>query len=411
MIEIMREKTSQTDKNQTRVGYIDGVRGIAAMMVMMHHFACAFYPAIIFGTLAQPHVPFERTIAATPLNLFFNGNFAVCMFFVISGFVLSRKFFLTHHLENVIILTIRRYIRLMVPVLGSFFLGYLLLTLHLYYNRQIADTTYSWMWLKYLYNFPPSIVSVFWQGMINIFLHTSGGKYNSVTWTIPYEFRGSLLVFLLLAIFGKYSKRFIVYAIAGLLFWNTYYLGFVLGMIAADETLQVSGFLHRTRVFGILPLLCLLAFYLGSYPQMLPVNSTMYAALPLPWITNEDSGIFYHTIGAFLLFIIIPQLPAVSSFLSTKPLLFLGKISFSIFLVHLLIITSLSSWLFSVFLPSLGYHAAVTASFILSLPVIFTAAYLFHRLIMEYALPAIFSLQISAINYVKLIYTRYMSSC
>lgn len=44
--------------------YLDGLRGLAAFIVVIHHFVLAFYP-LYYST--------ERIIPKTPLNLFYAG--------------------------------------------------------------------------------------------------------------------------------------------------------------------------------------------------------------------------------------------------------------------------------------------------------------------------------------------------
>ena len=74
---------------------IDGLRGQASLIVMITHFTMAFTPGILdmnypmlFKRVAHPS--FLQEVARFPLvSIFYNGNFAVLIFFVISGFVLS----------------------------------------------------------------------------------------------------------------------------------------------------------------------------------------------------------------------------------------------------------------------------------------------------------------------------------
>ena len=77
-----------------KVKYLEGIRGFAAFIVVIFHFIGNFHPASIYGT-SNTHVKgnVEHLFAMTPLNVLYSGSLAVCIFFVLSGFVLSMKFF------------------------------------------------------------------------------------------------------------------------------------------------------------------------------------------------------------------------------------------------------------------------------------------------------------------------------
>ena len=74
-----------------KIQYLEGIRGVAALMVFFHHFLLAFFPSFNFaGDPATSHLgTFELNYWRTPLSVFTNGEFMVSLFFVLSGFVLS----------------------------------------------------------------------------------------------------------------------------------------------------------------------------------------------------------------------------------------------------------------------------------------------------------------------------------
>lgn len=80
--------------------YLEGLRGLLSLIVVVHHFILLFQPLVFLGSNNPDDFktrPLSGSIllANTPLNLFMNGNWAVCMFFVMSGYVLSVKYFQT----------------------------------------------------------------------------------------------------------------------------------------------------------------------------------------------------------------------------------------------------------------------------------------------------------------------------
>ena len=67
---------------------VEGMRGIAAVMVVLSHFMVAFYPASYWGNDAMSHIAsgLDIKLSQSPFSIFYAGNFGVCLFFVIGGF-------------------------------------------------------------------------------------------------------------------------------------------------------------------------------------------------------------------------------------------------------------------------------------------------------------------------------------
>ena len=88
-------------RNDARLHQLDGLRGIAALTVVLYHYLSAFLPALTPDETANPH-----WLSDTPLAVIFNGPFAVVVFFVLSGFVISksahlREYFASHDSPSV----------------------------------------------------------------------------------------------------------------------------------------------------------------------------------------------------------------------------------------------------------------------------------------------------------------------
>lgn len=104
-------------KPTERWSEIDGIRGFAASVVVLYHF-------LLFSADTLPGwVPW--VFAYSPLYLFITGFESVLMFFLISGFVLSLPYHRNpNHLDYVPFL-IRRVARIYLPYLGALFLAVL----------------------------------------------------------------------------------------------------------------------------------------------------------------------------------------------------------------------------------------------------------------------------------------------
>src|ERR1035437_10886835 len=100
-----------------KISYLEGIRGLAALLVFFHHFSLAFYPAFFTHDPGASHLNgLEVQYGTSVFSVFSNGNFCVCIFFVLSGFVLSRKYFQSNTFSVLLSGAQRRFVRLYIPI-------------------------------------------------------------------------------------------------------------------------------------------------------------------------------------------------------------------------------------------------------------------------------------------------------
>lgn len=335
-----------------RIDYLDGVRGVACLMVFLQHFMWIFYPASIEGLSSPIQGKFDLFIIRTPFNLYCNGNFAVTIFFVLSGFVLSYPFFKNVRIEFIIASMIKRIPRLFVPILASILFSVALLHAHCFYNIQAYAYTHS-PWLMRASNIIPDWLAIFPIALHSLTVPQGDTVYNLVLWTMPIELYGSFLVFLLLLTFWAGWSRWIVYACLVALFWNSYLLMFLGGLILSDlkcnypRALQII-FSKYTNIpyFTII-------FIFGAYPFFV-IPCSFYEHLQWGGLNYQNA----HMLAAFLLLGIVIKSSVLQTFFTRRPVLFLGHISFSFYLIHNLIFFSFGSFIFIVLSGHVTYFLA-----------------------------------------------------
>jgi len=363
--------------------FLDGLRGLAALIVVIDHFAIGFFQAATDGSIHLTHGAFESVIEATPLHILVSGNFSVCVFFILSGIVLSAKFFRSGEKKFVIASAIKRYPRLMLPVLGCVLLAFFLMATQTFYNVQAASVTGS-TWLGEFWQFHPNFFNALYQGTIGTFVKGSS-DYNTVLWTMKTELIGSFLVFGFLLLAGKFRYRYLVYVLLGLLLIKTYYVSFVLGIALCDGYFS-GGTASRSRMHWSLwvPLI-LVSIFLASCPVG-TLDGTLFhyvqGHMPLAMSVTVTS----HILGALGLIVVILYAPALQHLLITKPMLYLGKISFALYLTHLYVIGSFSSYVFAQIAPWMGYRTGFIVMLIPSALLIWLAAHVFDHFVDEPAI-------------------------
>ena len=359
-----------------KISYLDGLRGVGAINVMLMHFFIVLLPAMIYSDRMPSHLGnLEKIFTSTPLGLIGAGNFSVCIFFVLSGYVLTQKYFKTKDRSIIISGAVRRYIRLFVPVFAATMLSFLLASTGMFHYFIEAvmisgNNNYANYW-----TFTPDLAEAIKQAAWGTFF-AGDDTYNPVLWTMSVEFYGSMLVFAMALFFGSLRARWTFYLAAVVLFLNTYYLAFIIGMGLADV------FNGKTSIFKtsnkvILSIVLASGLFLGSYPVGTVTADSLYAFL--------DNGFFqtpkyaYHILGAGMLMYVLLNSQRMQKIFSSPVLVFLGKISYSLYLVHFLVISTLTCALFLVLHPVLPYGAAVLISCVLSVLVIIPLSYLFYR--------------------------------
>lgn len=368
---------------KNKILFLDGLRGLAALNVVLSHFICGFYPALWTSNIMETHTvqQLEIVISRSPLNIFYNGNLAVCIFFVISAYVLSCKFFAIKDSQIITKSACRRYVRLVIPILFSTILIWCAMKIGIFYNQQAAPITASSWWLPVFWTFEPNFLIALKQSFWDCFFNwKQEGNYNLVLWTMQYEMKGSFLVFSFLALFGHLYIRRYLYFVAMFIFLDSYYLAFILGLFLSDlynseEYKPLVNKLENT--FLLNSIVIILGIVTGTY---FDDNKTwLFTQMNLSFfqLFGINTFVFYHIVGASLITFVVLNSRKMQSLLSGKMCLFLGKISFSMYLIHILIICTLSSYLFVLFYnKGISYKLSFLFTFIPSILVIFGLSWL-----------------------------------
>jgi len=132
-----------------RQPYLEAMRGLAALVVLVGHYLCAFYPAAIFGSVFQRHEKWEKLFTTTPLGVICAGQAAVCLFFILSGYVLSLPYFgdTAKDTNHLLAALLKRPFRLVGIVIASEITAFLLLQTRGYYNHEASKVSFSTTWL------------------------------------------------------------------------------------------------------------------------------------------------------------------------------------------------------------------------------------------------------------------------
>ena len=335
--------------------YLDSLRGLECMVVVWVHFVFFMYPGIYQGTYSGETINYHKFLDMHFFVLLLNGNTAVSMFFILSGFVLSYRFMGAAGMKwQIAESIIKRPIRLagvilftMLPVLNF------LLTKEFWASR---------LWVDY------DVYAKMFLGVFTGIFSSNAYLINPPLWTINTELWGSFLIFGLCFLIGNFNKNFrLGLMLAGMVYFSqSYYFAFIFGMMLADfhKNWHNEWFIKNKNIISWIILSTAILF--GRY------------------ITDLTSVKNVHGISdAVSLFLFVLCNDKIKRILEFRPLVFIGGISYSIYVLHWLILQPRTQGIHAFVVDMFG--ANVYSSFAISLVIgvllVIVAAWLLDKLV------------------------------
>lgn len=372
--------------------YLDGLRGLAALLVVINHIVSQYFSYLSTG-FGAPGDNY-RLLQLPILRIVYTGRFMVLIFFGISGYVLSHKALglMRQHqpatlLKSLSSSVFRRWMRLMLPAIASSFISLLIVmsgmgtVLHPGWdqNPPLPPNPEDW---KVGGNLPEPKNTTSEQ-LSDWFVQTHKVAnpfewslmwpiYNVPLWTITVEFVGSMMVFITLVSisFTRRQVRFIiliflsVYAFTVTMhMWSMFFVGMVLAerdhrlkddlpkqpSPSSEDIEKPAGPAPQRRHLrqSVWPIcMVLVALYLGSFPEFSAHLSPGYKTLSkliLPTYETTNT-IYWPTIGAAILLYALESAKFLQSIFITPFIQYLGDISLSMYMLHVLIELSFLNW-------------------------------------------------------------------
>jgi peptidoglycan/LPS O-acetylase OafA/YrhL len=280
----------------------------------------------------------------SPAAFFFRGNFAVLLFFTLSGYVLTLGCIRNSSDTNYVrAAASKRYIRLGLPIAAAVGVSFILLKTGIYhFNSTRPD-------LPILFTFPGMEPGnwEFLRAAVYESMLRANRSPNYVTWSISIEFYGSIAIFLSYAVLGnRRTMHTVVSALlflvlitqrTGLAYYSFFFAGATIATLFATihERISMQWPGKFVAAVSLLGLGCYLGGYhdkSASYEWLLP---TTYALKS--WFKDLDPSLFYPGIGSIL--VIIAPLwshgqKQLSAIFANQPFAWMGKMSFSAYLLH-----------------------------------------------------------------------------
>ena len=290
-----------------RIAYLDGLKGLSAIVVVLSHIGCTFSTVSI--------LPF-KTFPFLPLSDLYNGRMAVAIFVIVSAFIMAQKC-KDETLYQTILL--KRYFRILIPCIVPILLMVLCFYTPLGYNDELG-TQLNNEWLRWW----PSNLS--FKSLPLSMLGAPMGEaweWVNVMWMLKYVFLTPFVIVMLeIALKGIriVAKAFILLLCLAVsykydIWFTTIFMGYIFSQIIENikhwtiPNKKIVHWILTVGFVGLYVLTCMKAF-------------------------NDRNNI----IKALCIISLVMMWKPFQHILSIKPLLWLGDISFEIYLLHLEII-------------------------------------------------------------------------
>ena len=382
-----------------RYDSITAIKALSCLMVFLSHWSGAF--------AGWGHVFLDRLFLQSPFRIMTFGNLAVCIFLMLSGTLAALKIYrggsVSWGKEMM-----KRYLRMAIPIFGTHLLVYLLSQLDWFRTGEAAALLGN-DWLATYYVSPPSLWTVTKNSFVTSVFLGDSSLYGPL-WMMNYIFFGTVFSILLAEGLremnrkGRLAVQLLLFG--AFLMMDSYYLCFMMGGVLAQLILWLE---RRKEKVGSdmkwLILLSLAALFLFLAGWQLTLASFALTAALQAWGVGGALGnaSFWGMMGGFLLCcggILLWELwlgegtePKGSELRSEgrselrlrpgrilRPLLWLGERSYSVFLVHWLVICTFSCGFYCRFINKPNWFY-LGVNFFVTTAVMLVCTELFYRLV------------------------------
>ncbi len=371
-----------------RSTYLDVIRGLACLQVLMLHLAEAFFP--LFATDKLHDHTLGGYVHSSPLYLIYDGYTGVFVFFLLSGYVLTPSFSKDYQPARQFA---ARWGRLLIPAFMACLMSLVIKWLVIDLNPTVRASEISGsVFLKDWWRPEMSLANLLHDSFLNAlfmgyaetsalfadsYLQSIETSFVAPLWTLSVEMHGSILLLVLISLRKQSRILYLIgLALAFVLFIRTYYILFIIGHLI---NLQTQNAQHRqnTRTAILFLVTGITLCFTGETSPLGFLENVCQAGLPL---SLDCSGHIQKMIGAILMFYGLLHHKGLKDLLQGRMLEQLGRYSFSIYLVHFPILCGIGSSVVIFAAPIYGGPISLMIGALATLAVTFAIAPAFHHI-------------------------------
>ncbi|KAJ5308994.1 hypothetical protein N7508_004373 [Penicillium antarcticum] len=340
----------------SRVKWVDGLRGIASFVVAFNHYFCGEIPMPFRTYGTEPPEENRRLIQLPPIKFLWSMKAMVLLFMVMSGYSSARSLLETRErrpdqlADRLRSSICRRPFRLLLPVFALAVSSQVAFYCDLF-KGALAEDFATWVqpwaspWRHLLY------ICGYMADNLHIIEFQWNRGMNAQTWTIPFDLRGSYIIYFVIFVQAAWKPRMRFYSLGIMVLYFLRYgrwdifcflagLGLAEISIDHDRTRDYRRFLGGSISYVLRLAVGVYLFSLSGEEDKYPAD---YRSLGLlqPQIWSRwgwvDARQTWNAVGAVLLFSVLMQSSRAQRVLSMRVFQHLGRLSLPIYLWHLLV--------------------------------------------------------------------------
>lgn len=333
--------------------HLNGLKGIACLFVMVGHYFGIYYSAQSF----IPPIRILDTLSNSAFSFLIDAGYWLYLFFVVSGYLVSKS--KIESVRDLLSKVINRYLRLAFPILFSYLVIYLIY-LAIGFHTEETSALFQCQWYQKFYLDSYTLFDVI-MSPINVLIFQKC-QLNSPYWVLRMMFISSLIIYLIKYLCNK------------------------LKLIEKHESFMLSALIVLSILSFVISSIisaCLIGMIVSIFETSTVKTKSCYAfwfifisvsILVLP-------GALKYSLAFAILIVFIPRHNVLNKVFSSKPLQFLGNISWGIYSFHWPIICSIGALLIICISSNLGLKNAYLVSFfIVTILTIFVSICFFYSL-------------------------------
>lgn len=304
---------------KNRIDYLDSLRGLASLSVVISHFVLAYRLDLQF-----------KLFNYSPLHFFYDGFAAVTFFFVLSGYVLTLS------LKNRDQISLNSfYLKRIFRIMPAYIVVLMISLLLYYYYVHINTIPETSSWIDSFWSKPLDMTN-FIKQLFFIVPNVGNAELVFQNWSLNVEMKFSFIIPFLIFIYKKSNFFFfLIFNLVLYLFFNLpiYLIHFSLGItLAMNQDFIIGKFMIIKKKHKIILILSILFMY--TYRYTLPMYY-YYIQRRHSLILNNENLIWLVTgFGSSLILLYCFTSIKLQKILNFYFFRFIGKISYAIYLTH-----------------------------------------------------------------------------